>query len=216
MRTGILAKKLGMTSFFNEDGSKFPATLLYVEDCEVTDIRNIEKNNYNAVQLGIINVNQNKINKPQKISFAKSKTKAKKHFKEFRVSEENIINIGTAVNVSHFEKGQFVDVTSISKGKGFAGAMKRHNFSGLRASHGVSISHRAHGSTGNCQDPGRVFKGKKMAGHQGLSQVTIQNLTILDIDNDKNLIIIKGSVPGPENSIVRIKDSVKKMVKNET
>ena len=213
MRTGILAKKLGMTSFFNEDGSKFPATLLYVEDCEVTDIRNIEKNNYNAVQLGIINVNQNKINKPQKISFAKSKTKAKKHFKEFRVSEENIINIGTAVNVSHFEKGQFVDVTSISKGKGFAGAMKRHNFSGLRASHGVSISHRAHGSTGNCQDPGRVFKGKKMAGHQGLSQVTIQNLTILDIDNDKNLIIIKGSVPGPENSIVRIKDSVKKMVK---
>ena len=139
MRTGILAKKLGMTSFYKEDGSKFPATLLHVEDCEVTNVRNIEKNNYNAVQLGIININPNKINKPQKVSFAKSKTKPKKHFKEFRVSEKNILNIGTTVNADHFEKGQFVDVTSISKGKGFAGAMKRHNFSGLRASHGVSV-----------------------------------------------------------------------------
>ena len=213
MRTGILAKKLGMTSFFNEDGSKFPATLLYVEDCEVTDIRNIEKNNYNAVQLGIINVNQNKINKPQKISFAKSKTKAKKHFKEFRVSEENIINIGTAVNVSHFEKGQFVDVTSISKGKGFAGAMKRHNFSGLRASHGVSISHRAHGSTGQNQDPGKVFKGKKMAGHMGDKLRTMQNIEIIKADLENELLYLKGSIPGSKNAEVLVKKSIKNISK---
>jgi len=210
MRTGIVAKKIGITSLYNEDGSRSPATILFVDNCEVTDIRTLEKNNYLAIQVGIENKNSNKVKKPQKNSLAKIKSSPKKYLKEFKVSKENILNIGTKIEVSHFEKGQFIDVTSISKGKGFAGSMKRHNFSGGRASHGVSVSHRAHGSTGNSQDPGRVFKGKKMAGHMGSKQVTIQNLKVLDVDVKNNILLIKGSVPGSNNSIVSIKDSIKK------
>lgn len=210
MRTGLIAKKIGMTSYFNEDGSVVPVTLLSIQDSEVTNIRTMEKNNYLAVQIGIENKENNKINKPQKISSTKIKSTPKKHIKEFKVSKDNLLDIGTKINVDHFEKGQFIDVTSISKGKGFAGSMKRHNFGGGRASHGVSVSHRAHGSTGHCQDPGRVFKGKKMAGHMGSTQVTIQNLKVLEIDINKNLLAVSGAVPGSKNSVVYLKDSVKK------
>ena len=173
MRTGIVARKVGITSIFNDDGTRIPATLLSVNDCEVTNIRSLDKNGYEALQIGIENKKNNKINKPQKNSFSKLKSTPKKHLKEFRITKDNMLEIGTKINVDHFTKGQFVDVTSVSKGKGFAGSMKRHNFGGGRASHGVSVSHRAHGSTGNCQDPGRVFKGKKMAGHMGSKKVTI-------------------------------------------
>jgi len=215
MRTGILAKKIGMTSYFNDDGSRSPVTLLYIDNCEVINIKRKEKNNYSAVQIGIENIKANKIKKPQKSYFTKLKSNPKKHLKEFKVSEENLIEIGTDINVEHFKKGQFIDVTSISKGKGFAGSMKRHNFSGGRASHGVSVSHRAHGSTGQNQDPGRVFKGKKMAGHMGSKKTTIQNLKVIDIDKKNNILIVKGSIPGSNQSIVSIKDSVKKAVIHE-
>ena len=210
MRTGLIAKKIGMTSYFNDDGSVVPVTLLSIQDSEVTNIRTIEKNNYLAVQIGIENKENNKIKKPQKISSTKIKSTPKKHIKEFKVSKDNLLDIGTKINVDHFKKGQFVDVTSISKGKGFAGSMKRHNFGGGRASHGVSVSHRAHGSTGHSQDPGRVFKGKKMAGHMGSTQVTIQNLKVIEIDISKNLLAVSGAVPGSRNSVVYLKDSVKK------
>ena len=199
-----------MTSYFNDDGSVVPVTLLSIQDSEVTNIRTIEKNNYLAVQIGIENKENNKIKKPQKISSTKIKSTPKKHIKEFKVSKDNLLDIGTKINVDHFKKGQFVDVTSISKGKGFAGSMKRHNFGGGRASHGVSVSHRAHGSTGYSQDPGRVFKGKKMAGHMGSTQVTIQNLKVIEIDISKNLLAVSGAVPGSRNSVVYLKDSVKK------
>jgi len=210
MRTGLIAKKIGMTSYFNDDGSVVPVTLLSIQDSEVTNIRTMEKNNYLAVQVGIENKENNKIKKPQKISSTKIKSTPKRHIKEFKVSKDNLLDIGTKINVEHFEKGQFVDVTSISKGKGFAGSMKRHNFGGGRASHGVSVSHRAHGSTGHCQDPGRVFKGKKMAGHMGSTKVTIQNLKVIEIDISKNLLAVSGAVPGSRNSVVYLKDSVKK------
>jgi len=210
MRTGIIAKKIGITSLYNEDGSRSPATILFVDSCEVTDVKTIEKNKYLAVQIGIEDKNSKKIKKPQKNSLTKIKSSPKKYLKEFRVSKENLLDIGTKIGVNHFEIGQFIDVTSISKGKGFAGSMKRHNFSGGRASHGASVSHRAHGSTGNSQDPGRVFKGKKMAGHMGNNKVTIQNLKVLEVDEKNNIILIKGSVPGSNNSIVSIKDSIKK------
>tara|TARA_Y100000590_G_scaffold468965_1_gene654110 strand:+ start:1015 stop:1659 length:645 start_codon:yes stop_codon:yes gene_type:complete len=210
MRTGTVAKKIGMTSLFDEDGSRNPVTILSIEDSEVTNLRTIDKNNYIAIQVGLEDLKQSKINKPQKNSIAKSKSAAKKFLKEFKVSENNILEIGTKITVDHYKKGQFVDITAKSIGKGFAGAMKRHNFSGLRASHGTSVSHRSHGSTGNNQDPGRVFKGKKMAGHMGAKKVTVQNLKILEVDKEKNILIVKGSVPGPENTIVYIKDSVKK------
>jgi len=217
MRTGILAKKIGMTSYFNDDGTRSPATLLYIDKCEVTNIQNNEKNNYQSIQVGAENKKINKIKKPQKNHFTKIKATPKKYLKEFKVSANNLMEIGKEIKADHFKKGQFVDVTSISKGKGFAGSMKRHNFGGGRASHGNSISHRAHGSTGNNQDPGKVFKGKKMAGHMGAKQVTIQNLKVIDIDSKNNLIIVKGSVPGSRQSILSVKDSVKKeSVKNET
>ena len=213
MRTGILAKKIGMTSFFSEDGKRSSVTLLHIDNCEVTDVKTKEKNNYYAIQVGIENNKANKIKKPQKNHFTKIKAKPKRHIKEFRVIKENLLEIGNEINAEHFKKGQFVDITSVSKGKGFAGSMKRHNFGGGRASHGNSVSHRAHGSTGNNQDPGRVFKGKKMAGHMGSKKVTIQNLQVVDIDKKNNLLIIKGSIPGARQSVVSIKDSVKKSEK---
>tara|TARA_B110000014_G_scaffold258621_1_gene245027 strand:- start:2657 stop:3310 length:654 start_codon:yes stop_codon:yes gene_type:complete len=215
MRIGILAKKIGMTSYFDDDGTRSPATLLHIDNCEVTNVMTKEKNNYIAVQIGLVDQKNNKIKKPQKNHFTNNKSTPKKYLKEFRVSDDKILEIGTKITVEHFKKGQFVDVTSISKGKGFAGSMKRHNFSGGRASHGNSISHRAHGSTGNNQDPGRVFKGKKMAGHMGSKQVTIQNLKIIDVDKLNNLVIIKGSVPGSRQSLVSIKDSIKKRDKKD-
>ena len=212
MRTGIIGTKIGNTSFFNDDGSVIPVTVVKIDDCVVSQIKTIEKNGYFALQLASVenNLKIHNVKKPQRKIFSAINSKPKRVLKEFRVDESNMIEVGTKLDITHFQKDQIVDVTGISIGKGFAGAMKRHNFSGLRASHGVSISHRAHGSTGNCQDPGRVFKGKKMAGHMGAKKVTKQNLKIIHIDEDNKLISIKGSIPGKKNSIVFINDAIKK------
>tara|TARA_X000000368_G_C22855672_1_gene634194 strand:+ start:37 stop:684 length:648 start_codon:yes stop_codon:yes gene_type:complete len=211
-RTGLIATKIGNSSYFDGSGKNLPVTILKVSDCVVSNIKTQEKNGYTSVQLASIDGKKEikKVKKPQQKIFANLKINPKKVLKEFRVDPENILEIGSSLNVSHFKQNQFVDVTSTSIGKGFAGAMKRHNFGGLRASHGVSISHRSHGSTGQNQDPGKVFKGKKMAGHMGATKVTIQNLKIIEIDEENNLLVINGSVPGKKNSIIIIKDAVKK------
>ena len=212
MRTGIIGTKIGSTSYFKDDGSVVPVTLVKIDDCIVSGVKTKKKNGYFAVQLASIDKKSKNpnINKPQKKLFSTLNIVPKKVVKEFRVLEENLLEIGSSLNVTHFEKEQKIDVTGISIGKGFAGVMKRYKFSGLRASHGVSASHRSHGSTGNCQDPGRVFKGKKMAGHMGNTKVTKQNLKIVDIDLNNNLIAIKGSVPGKKFTTVFIKDAIKK------
>ncbi len=211
MRTGLIGTKIGSTSYFDEDGSSIPVTLIKIDDCVVSGVKTIEKNGYSAVQLASIDkkIKNPKVNKPQKKLFGSLNISPKKIIKEFRVLEKNLLELGSSINISHFQKSQKVDVTGISSGKGFAGAIKRHNFGGLRASHGVSASHRSHGSTGNCQDPGRVFKGKKMAGQMGSKKVTKQNLKVVDIDTDNNLLVVKGSIPGKKNTIVFIKDSIK-------
>ena len=211
MRTGIIGTKIGSTSYHNDDGSVVPVTLVKVDQCVVSGVKTMERDGYFAVQLASIDKRSKNpnINKPQKKLFSILNILNKKIIKEFRVIEENLLEIGSSLGVSHFKTSQKIDVTGISIGKGFAGVMKRHNFGGLRASHGVSASHRSHGSTGNCQDPGRVFKGKKMAGHMGNVKVTKQNLRIVDIDHENNLIVIKGSVPGKKNTTLFIKDAVK-------
>ena len=211
-RSGLITTKLGNTSYFNENGTLYNVTVLKVDDCIVSSVKTFEKNGYNAVQLSSIDTNKDlkRINKAQRKIFSENKISPKKVFKEFRVDQENILEIGTNLKANHFKIDQYVDASSISIGKGFAGVMKRHNFGGLRASHGVSISHRSHGSTGQNQDPGRVFKGKKMAGRMGSKKVTKQNLKIVEIDEINNLIILKGSVPGKKKSIVFLKDSIKK------
>ena len=212
MRTGIIGTKIGNSSFFNEDGSVTPITIIKVDDCVVSQIKTKDKDGYNAIQLASIenNLKISNVKKPQRKIFSSINSKPKKVLKEFRVLEENLLEIGAILDVSHFQKDQIVDVTGVSIGKGFQGSMKRHNFKGGRASHGVSVSHRAHGSTGNSQDPGRVFKGKKMAGHMGAKKVTKQNLKIISVDQDNKLISIKGSVPGKKNTVVLIKDAIKK------
>ncbi len=212
LRSGLIATKLGNSSFFNENGFSTQVTILKVDECVVMNIKTNERDGYTAIQLGSIDTGKDikKINKPQRKIFSSNKINPKKILKEFRVDNENILEVGTKLSVNHFKKDQFIDASSVSVGKGFAGVMKRHNFGGLRASHGVSISHRSHGSTGQNQDPGRVFKGKKMAGRMGSTKVTKQNLKVIDVDESNNLLIIKGSVPGKKNSIVFLKDSVKK------
>ena len=212
MRTGIIGTKIGNSSFFNEDGSVTPITIIKVDDCVVSQIKTKDKDGYNAIQLASIENNSKirNVKKPQRKIFSSINSNPKKVLKEFRVLEENLLEIGTILDVSHFQKDQIVDVTGVSIGKGFQGSMKRHNFKGGRASHGVSVSHRAHGSTGNSQDPGRVFKGKKMAGHMGAKRVTKQNLKIISVDQDNKLISIMGSVPGKKNTVVLIKDAIKK------
>jgi len=211
-RSGLIATKLGNSSYYTEKGIALPVTVLKVDDCIVSGVKTLEKDGYVSVQIASIDKNTNikKINKAQQKIFANLNINPKKVLKEFRVDSENSLEVGKSLNVSHFKIQQFVDVTSLSNGKGFAGAMKRHNFSGLRASHGVSVSHRSHGSTGQNQDPGKVFKGKKMAGHMGAKQVTKQNLRIVDIDEENSLIVVKGSVPGKKNSVVFVKDAIKK------
>ena len=211
-RSGLIAKKIGNSSHYADDGLSTHVTVLKVDECIVTNIKTTEKNGYNAVQLASIDTNKDisNLNKPQRSLFSSIKINPKKIIKEFRVDDENILEIGTKLTVDHFEVDQYVDASSISVGKGFAGVMKRHNFGGLRASHGVSISHRSHGSTGQNQDPGRVFKGKKMAGRMGNKKVTKQNLRVIAIDKINNLLIIKGSVPGKKNSTIYLKDSVKR------
>ena len=211
-RSGLIATKIGNSSFYQKDGTNTHVTILKVDECVVSNIKTTEKDGYNAVQIASIETGKDisHVNKPQRKLFSSINIKPKKILKEFRVDNNNTLDLGTKLNVSHFKVDQYIDVTSFSIGKGFAGVMKRHNFGGLRASHGVSISHRSHGSTGQNQDPGRVFKGKKMAGRMGAKQVTKQNLKILSIDEDKKLIVIKGSVPGKKNSIVILKDAIKK------
>ena len=211
-RTGLIATKIGNSSYFSENGNVIPVTVLKVDECIVSNIKTLEKDGYSSIQVVSIDGKSDikKIKKPQQKLFANIKSDPKKVIKEFRIHPENQLDIGTKLNVSHFKKDQFVDVTSNSIGKGFAGAMKRHNFAGLRASHGVSISHRSHGSTGQNQDPGKVFKGKKMAGHMGAKKVTKQNLKVIDVDEENKILIINGSVPGKKNSVVFVNDSVKK------
>ncbi len=212
LRSGLIATKIGNSSFYHEDGKNTHVTILKVDECIVASVKTTDKDGYNAVQLTSIETDKDisHINKPQRKIFSSINIKPKKIIKEFRVDNNNILEVGTKLDVNHFKVDQFVDASSISIGKGFAGVMKRHNFGGLRASHGVSISHRSHGSTGQNQDPGRVFKGKKMAGRMGNKKVTKQNLKVIDVDIENNLLMVKGSVPGKKNSIVYLKDSVKK------
>ncbi|XVN41311.1 MAG: 50S ribosomal protein L3 [Rickettsia endosymbiont of Argas persicus] len=211
MRTGIIAQKVGMTSIFNNSGQRISLTLLKVDDCQVVSHKTTEKHGYNALVVGIKDKKLSRVNKPMKQIFANAKISPKTKLKEFRISEDNFIDVATNLEVDHFSAGQFVDVTATTIGKGFAGSMKRHNFRGLEASHGVSISHRSHGSTGQRQDPGKVFKGKKMAGHMGCNQVTIQNLKIFAVDKEQGLIMVQGSVPGHKGSYISIKDAIKKI-----
>ncbi len=212
LRSGLIATKIGNSSFYHEDGKNTHVTILKVDECIVARTKTFDKDGYNAVQLTSVETDKDisHINKPQRKIFSSINIKPKKILKEFRVDNNNILEVGTKLDVNHFKVDQFVDASSISIGKGFAGVMKRHNFGGLRASHGVSISHRSHGSTGQNQDPGRVFKGKKMAGRMGNKKVTKQNLKVIDVDIENNLLMIKGSIPGKKNSIVYLKDSVKK------
>ncbi len=210
MRTGLIAKKLGMSRVFEADGTHVPVTVLHVDGLEVVAVRTAEKDGYAAVQLGTGSVKAKNLSKPLKGHFAKANVEPKKKLAEFRVSEDCLLSVGDKLSVEHFVPGQFVDVCGTSIGKGFAGVMKRHNFAGLEATHGVSISHRSHGSTGQRQDPGKVFKGKKMAGHMGNERVTVQNLKVVSVDADKGLIMVKGAVPGSENGWVYVTDAVKK------
>ncbi|GBQ16101.1 50S ribosomal protein L3 [Komagataeibacter rhaeticus] len=210
MRTGLIAKKLGMTRLFKEDGTHVPVTVLQVDDLQVVDVRTTERDGYTAVQLGAGKAKVKNVSKPNRGHFAKAKVEPKKKLAEFRVADDAVLEVGASLSAAHFVAGQKVDVTGTSKGKGFAGAMKRWNFAGLEATHGVSISHRSHGSTGNRQDPGKVFKNKKMAGHLGSERVTTLNLEIAAVDAEKNLIMIRGSVPGGKNETVLVRDAIKK------
>ena len=212
LRSGLIATKIGNSSHYQEDGISVNVTVLKVDECIVSNVKTYEKDGYNAVQLASIETERDisSIKKPQRKIFSSIKMKPMKILKEFRVDNENILEIGTILNADHFKVNQYIDASSISIGKGFAGVMKRHNFGGLRASHGVSISHRSHGSTGQNQDPGRVFKGKKMAGRMGNRKVTKQNLRVIEIDKANNLLLIKGSIPGKKNSTIYLKDSVKR------
>ena len=209
MRCGVIARKIGMSRIFNDKGEHVPVTVLRLEDVEVLSTRSIKKDGYIAVQLGFNNKKLKNVTKPLKGFFAKAKSEPKEKVLEFRVSEDALLNIGDKISVNHYIPGQKIDIVGISQGKGFAGSMKRHNFGGMQASHGVSISHRAHGSTGNSQDPGRTWKGKKMAGQYGNVKVTTQNLTVVKLLDDDNLILVEGSVPGSKNGIVTITDAVK-------
>jgi len=210
MRTGLIAKKLGMSRIFEADGTHVPVTVLKVDGLTVVAVKTNEKDGYTAVQLGTGAVKAKNVTKPLKGHFAKANVEPKKKLAEFRVSEDCLLSVGNELSADHFVAGQYVDVCGTSIGKGFAGVMKRHNFAGLEASHGVSISHRAHGSTGQRQDPGKVFKGKKMAGHMGDERVTVQNLKVVAVDSERGLVMVKGGVPGSENSWVRITDALKK------
>ena len=210
MRSGIIAKKVGMTRLFMEDGKQIPVTVLQMENLQVVAQRNADDHGYTAVQLGAGNAKAKNTSKAMRGHFAVAKVEPKRKVAEFRVAPENMIDVGAEITANHYVEGQFVDVSGTSIGKGFAGAMKRHNFGGLRASHGVSISHRSHGSTGQCQGPGKVFKGTKMAGHMGAVRVTTQNLQVVKTDAERGLIMIKGAVPGSKGGWVTVKDAVKK------
>ena len=209
LRTGLLAKKVGMTRVFSEDGNHIPVTVLHLDGLQVGDQRTTDRDGYSAVQLGAGPAKAKRTAKAQRGHFAKAGVEPKHKLVEFRVSEDALLEPGAALAADHFVVGQKVDVAGTSIGKGFAGGMKRWNFGGMRASHGVSISHRAHGSTGQCQDPGKVFKGKKMAGHLGDERVTTQSLEVVRVDAERGLLWIKGSVPGSAGGWVEVRDAVK-------
>ena len=210
MRTGVIARKEGMSRLFSEEGYHIPVTILKIDNCQVITSRNEEKDGYVAVQLGAGEAKLSRVSKAEQGHFEKSKIIPKKKVAEFRVASDNIPEVGAEIGANHFVIGQYVDVRGISKGKGFAGAMKRHNFGGLRASHGVKKAHRSLGSTGQCQDPGKVFKGKKMPGQMGNKQVCVQNLEVVGIDLEDNLLLVKGGIPGANQSWVTVVDAVKK------
>jgi large subunit ribosomal protein L3 len=209
MRTGVIAKKLGMTRFFDEAGAHVPVTVLSLEGCQVVGQRTTDKDGYVALQLGAGAKKPKNTSKAMRGHFAKAQVEPKRTVAEFRVSEDNLIDVGAEITADHFLPGQKVDITGVTVGKGFQGAMKRWNFGGMRATHGVSVSHRAHGSTGQRQDPGRTFKGKKMAGHLGQETVTTLNLTIWRVDVERGLLLVRGAVPGTEGTFVRVRDAVK-------
>src|SRR5579875_990657 len=210
MRTGVLAKKLGMTRFFDDAGQHVPVTVLSLDGCQVTGQRTAERDGYVALQLGAGAKKAKNTSKAERGHFAKALVEPKREVTEFRVTEDNLIDVGSELTADHFVPGQKVDIQGTTIGKGFAGGMKRWNFGGLRATHGVSLSHRALGSTGNRQDPGKTFKNKKMGGHLGVETVTTQNLTVFRVDAERGLILIKGAVPGSEGSYVKVSDALKR------
>jgi large subunit ribosomal protein L3 len=210
MRSGVIAKKLGMTRLFMEDGRQIPVTVLQMENVQVVAQRTADRDGYSAVQLGAGAAKAKRVSQAMRGHFARAQVEPKRKLAEFRVSPENLIGVGEEITADHYFAGQLVDIAGTTIGKGFAGGMKRHNFGGLRASHGVSISHRSHGSTGQCQDPGKVFKGKKMAGHMGSVRVTTQNLQVVRTDAERGLIMVKGAVPGSKGGWVTIKDAAKR------
>lgn len=210
MRCGLIAQKVGMTRIFQEDGASVPVTVLKIDELQVVAQRTEDKHGYTALQIGGGRRKVKHTTKPMRGHFAKAQVEPKRKLAEFRVSADGLIDVGAELTADHFIAGQYVDVTGTSIGKGFAGAMKRHNFGGLRASHGVSVSHRSHGSTGQCQDPGKVFKGKKMAGHMGAERVTTQSLQVVGTDVDRGLILVRGAVPGAKTGWVMVRDAVKR------
>ncbi|MCH2546807.1 MAG: 50S ribosomal protein L3 [Alphaproteobacteria bacterium] len=210
MRTGLIAEKIGMSRVFTDIGEHVPVTVLKVDSCQVIAQKTHDKDGYDAVQLGVGEAKVKNVSKPMRGHFAKAKVAPKRKVAEFRVTSDNLLDLGAELSAKHFVVGQYVDVSATSIGKGFAGAMKRHNFAGLEASHGVSISHRSHGSTGHCQDPGRVFKGKKMAGQLGNKKVTTQNLLVMAADEEQGVIMLRGAVPGSKGSYVMISDAIKR------
>ncbi len=210
MRTGVIAQKVGMTRVFTDGGDHVPVTVLKLDQCQVVAVRTAEKDGYTAVQLGIGKAKVKNVGQPMRGHFAKAKVEPKRKLAEFRVTKDALLEVGAEITAAHFVPGQFVDVAGITIGKSYQGVMKRWNFRGLEASHGVSISHRSHGSTGQRQDPGRTFKGKKMAGHLGVERVTTQNLKIVATDEARGLVMIQGSVPGSAGGYVRITDAVKR------
>jgi large subunit ribosomal protein L3 len=214
MRTGVIAKKVGMTRLFQADGRHVPVTVLQLDGVQVVSRRESETDGYTAVQLGAGTAKAKNVNKPQRGAFGKAEVELKAKLVEFRVAEDALLDVGSEISADHFVEGQLVDIQGVTQGKGFAGAMKRWGFGGLRATHGVSVSHRSHGSTGNRQDPGRVFKNKKMAGHMGARNRTQQNLEIVRTDVERGLLFVKGSVPGHKGSWLTVKDAVK-LTRNE-
>lgn len=210
MRSGVIAQKLGMTRVYNDAGEHVPVTVLRLENCQVVAQRTVEKNGYTAVQLGVGLAKVKNTSQALRGHFAKASVEPKAKIAEFRVSPDNLLEVGAEITAEHFVPGQLVDVTGTSIGKGFAGVMKRHNFGGHRASHGNSITHRAHGSTGQRQDPGKVFKGKKMAGHMGQTRITTLNIEVVSTDADRGLILVRGAVPGSKGAWILVRDAIKK------